>query len=568
MCGIVGIFDPRGPIDVLRLDRFTDSLAHRGPDGRGTYIEGNVGLGHRRLAILDLSDAGRCPMNYGGADGKRYWITYNGEVYNFIEIRNELEGKGHRFKTNTDTEVILAAYAEWGEDCQLRFNGMWAFAIWDSVEKRLFLSRDRYGIKPLYIHIGDVFAFSSELKAFIKLAGFKPEFNADVLPAIIKNAQSYEGMSDQTLMRGIQRLMPGQSLTVTNKFEFRVTRWWDALKHVKSPPASYADQIEGFRELFNDAVRIRMRSDVPIGTCLSGGLDSSSVACTMAEIRKSSTADLSRCNPDWQRTVVATFPGSKIDERAYADQVIKKLGIKPTYWVFEDKVAQSHLLDSVWAMEDVYLGICTPIWCTYREMRRAGVVVSLDGHGADEMLGGYPYYLDVPMSRLKISLLRDSHFTLLPSILRNFDRCSMAHGIEVRMPFMDWRLVSYCAALPADSLIGGGYTKRVLRDSMIGILPEPIRKRRYKIGFNAPMIEWFNGGMRPLIYQTLDHPLWMENGIADAVNIRKAVKEKCASASWTSGDWDAALTVWMLMNIVLWRLMFIEGNTEQIRATL
>ncbi|OQX22477.1 MAG: hypothetical protein BWK80_30440 [Desulfobacteraceae bacterium IS3] len=161
MCGIAGILNLNGPINPDELDRFTDSLTHRGPDGRGTFVDGNLGLGHRRLAILDLSEAGKCPMPYGGYDGKRYWITFNGEVYNFLELRDELKKLGYRFRTETDTEVVVASYAHWGEDCLLRFNGMWALAIWDSLEKKLFLARDRFGIKPLYFWGTRRFAFSS-----------------------------------------------------------------------------------------------------------------------------------------------------------------------------------------------------------------------------------------------------------------------------------------------------------------------------------------------------------------------------------------------------------------------
>src|SRR5919199_6560634 len=214
MCGIVGILNFQQPINPVELDRFTDSLSHRGPDGRGTFIDGNLGLGHRRLAILDLSEAGKNPMPYGGENGKRYWITYNGEVYNFLELRHELKDLGHRFKSETDTEVVVAAYAQWGEDCLLRFNGMWAFAIWDTVERKLFLARDRFGIKPLYYLQGaSRFAFASELKAFLALDNFSVALNEEIIPQIIQSNQAYEGTTDSTIMKNVLRLPGGHCLT-------------------------------------------------------------------------------------------------------------------------------------------------------------------------------------------------------------------------------------------------------------------------------------------------------------------------------------------------------------------
>src|SRR5215831_4039299 len=186
MCGIVGMWNlDGGPIDQLVLERFTDALAHRGPDGRGTYVDpqGSLGLGHRRLAILDLSPAGHQPMSY--ANG-RYWITYNGEIYNFLELRKELQGLGYRFVSDSDTEVILAAYVQWGADCQLKFNGMWGFAIWDKQERELFLSRDRFGVKPLhYFYDGRCFAFASEMKAFLATPWFQPSFDPQVVTSAL-----------------------------------------------------------------------------------------------------------------------------------------------------------------------------------------------------------------------------------------------------------------------------------------------------------------------------------------------------------------------------------------------
>ena len=559
MCGIAGIYRFQGRVEPREIDQLTDALAHRGPNGRGIYLEADLALGHRRLAILDPREVGACPMHYRSPAGRELVITYNGEVYNFLELRSELEGAGHRFATETDTEVIAAAYAQWGEGCLERFNGMWAFAIWDKQARTLFLARDRFAVKPLYYAIHDnSLIFASELKAFSALESFPKALNAQVVPELLENCYSMEGISQDTLMAGVKRLLGGHTLLINPDGSAQLKRWWDSEEHYPEVPASYGEQVAGFRELFLDAVRIRMRSDVPLGTCLSGGIDSSAVSSAMVWLKQNDPGSLKRCPEDWQRSFIATFPGTKLDERDYADEVVRHVGARPNYWVFEDQEALGHVIDSVWAMEEVYGGLAVPIWCIYRELARAGVPVSLDGHGGDELLGGYTWYLDWPMERVNRNLYNDVHYTLLPAILRNYDRCSMAHGIEVRMPLLDWRLVTYSLALPASSKIGGGFTKRVLRDAMAGIMPERIRQRQSKIGFNSPMIEWFNGGLAPLIDKVTAHRLWTDSPFWDGPALRERIMAKTRARAWTQGDWSETLRIWTLMNLVLWQMLFVE----------
>ncbi|MEM3432910.1 MAG: asparagine synthase (glutamine-hydrolyzing) [Candidatus Methanomethyliaceae archaeon] len=305
MCGICGIWNLNGrPATADEIRAMADMLAHRGPDAEGYYLDGPLALGHRRLAILDLTPTGNQPMGY--ANG-RNWITYNGEIYNFLELRAELEQKGYAFRSGSDTEVILAAYAAWGPECVLRFNGMWAFAIWDSLERRLFLARDRFGIKPLYyLHESDRFAFASEMKAFLRLAGFTPRANLRVLKAELLDVHSQEWGED-CLLIGIRRLPPGCYLQVGADGQIRTHKWWCTRDHLPDVPARFDDHVEHFRLLFEDACRLRLRSDVPIATCLSGGIDSSSVVCTLAEVAKQGTA---RIAPAWQRAFIASFPGA------------------------------------------------------------------------------------------------------------------------------------------------------------------------------------------------------------------------------------------------------------------
>lgn len=594
MCGIAGLFDRRRDVGREELGRFTDALAHRGPDGRGLMLDGRIGLGHRRLAILDRNRRGRCPMPYeesqalalgerlrgrlaalAGSDCEqaaltphRYWITFNGEIYNFLELRTELAAMGYRFRTETDTEVVLAAYAQWGEACLHRFNGMWAFALWDRQDRTLLLARDRFGVKPLYyLEAPDRFAFASELKAFLALEGFTPTFASDLIPGYLESSYSLEGTTDTTLMKGVRRLPAGHTLRINAEGAFTVRRWWETRDHCPAIPARYEDQVDQFRALFLDSVRIRMRSDVPVGTCLSGGLDSSSVAVAMAHLHGMKT-DLTRCPADWQRAFIADFPDTVLSERTYADEIVRHTGAKPRYWIFDQEKTVHRVMDSVWSMEDVYGGLATPVWCLYQQLRTEGVVVSLDGHGSDELLGGYAWYLDWPMTRAADNLYRDFHAGLLPAILRNYDRCSMAHGIEVRMPFMDWRLVTFSHALPASSRFGGGYTKRILRDAMKDLMPDRVRLRRFKIGFNSPMIEWYNGGLAPLLRQIVQHPLWLESPHWDGPKLRDRILARTNARAWTMDDWAESIEVWTKLNIVLWQLQFIERDAAYRPPTL
>jgi asparagine synthetase B (glutamine-hydrolysing) len=275
--------------------------------------------------------------------------------------------------------------------------------------------------------------------------------------------------------------------------------------------------------------------------------------------------DLERCAKDWQHAFIASFPGSKIDESEYAGEVIQHIGAKPHYWVFDNDQSVQHVVDSVWAMEEVYGGIAVPVWSLYRQMRCDNIIVSIDGHGGDELLCGYTWYLDWPMNKVNENLMSDFHRTLLPSILRNYDRCSMAHGIEVRMPFMDWRLVVFVFGLSADSKIGGGYTKRILRDAMAGIMPEKIRKRTSKIGFNSPMIEWYNNGLSQMINKIVNLRFWLESPFWNGEELRAEVLTKTSNRSWTYDDWSQSLYLWTLMNVVIWHLLFIERSVEGIQ---
>ena len=563
MCGIAGLaFGPR-PIDPGALRRFTDALAHRGPDGGDVWTDGVIGLGHRRLAILDLSDAGRCPMRVVAPDGREAVITYNGEVYNFLELRDDLTRAGWQFRSGTDTEVVAAAWLQWGDAALLRFNGMFAFALWEPQARRLVLVRDRFGIKPLFYHSAARLAFASELKAFLQLDDFRAQMNENVARQMVQDAGPVEGTSHETMLAGVYQLPAGHLLDITADGRGTVRRWWDSAQHRPDVPAKYADQVEAFRALFLDAVRLRLRSDVPVGTCLSGGLDSSAVTGAIAALHAGGNAGpraLERTARDWQHAFIASYPGSDLDERRHADQVVAHTGVNAHVIGFDHQRATASVQDCIWSAESPHGIVSAPVWNLYRSLRKTGVLVSLDGHGADELLGGYTAHLRVPRSQLASHLDTELHRSVLPSILRNFDRASMAHGIEVRMPFLDWRLVTFGLALPAESRIGGGFTKRVLRDASDGLIPDSIRFRRSKIGFNAPLIEWYNSSLNDFLVAVTQQPFFRETSLWDGVKLGTDLRARIAAAPWTYDDWATLARVSVMASMAVWHRQFIEGD--------
>ncbi|MCB0340239.1 MAG: asparagine synthase C-terminal domain-containing protein, partial [Bdellovibrionales bacterium] len=401
------------------------------------------------------------------------------------------------------------------------------------------------------------FVFASEIKAFLSLSSFTPAVDEQAAMEALRSPGAYEGRTEATLLKGVRRLPPGCYMKVNSSGQCIGGRWWDTSANLPPLASSYQRQVSDFRDLFLDAVQVRLRSDVPVGTCLSGGIDSSAVASIIAYLQNN-RGHLERSQKDWQNTFIATFPNTEIDERRFADVVVRHIGATPHYWEFQPEQAHEYLLPTVWSMEEVYNGIAIPTWCLYRSLREKNVVVTLDGHGADELLAGYPWTLDWTMPEMNEKLSADFHFNILPAILRNFDRCSMAHGIEIRMPFLDWRVVTYCFALEASAKIGAGYTKRILRDAMKDIMPEEIRTRRQKIGFNTPMITWFNGEMSPLIEKIVGHRAWIESPFFHGPTEAAKILEKTRSKAWKLSDWNFALQSWTKMNLVLWQMLFVD----------
>ena len=426
MCGIAGIVTVREHASAEEIGRMTSLVAYRGPDdfgylgynsrtrttrftkdhadlGAGTATGCDVLLGHRRLSIIDLSESGRCPMP--SAD-QRLWITYNGEIYNYIELRTELTGLGHRFTTGTDTEVILAAYREWGAECLHHFNGMWAFALLDVDKSILFCARDRLGVKPFYYHWdGTAFSFGSEIKQLLSLERVTRQAHAGVLFDFLVFS-SFGCNSEQTFFRDVLDLRGGHYLIVPlngkENWTPRPVQWWTIDLRRKEEGRTDSAYAERYLELFEDAVRLRLRSDVPLGTCLSGGLDSSGIVCMVDRLlRKAGVRGL-------QKTFTAVSDNPEFDERGYAQAVIDATRVDPAFVNPSPQRLLKDLDRLLWHQEEPF--VSTSIfagWCVYGLAREQGVTVTLDGQGPDEMLGGYvpamyPSLLAENARRLKI----------------------------------------------------------------------------------------------------------------------------------------------------------------------
>jgi asparagine synthase (glutamine-hydrolysing) len=417
MCGIAGFLDAREPATAPRIRAMTDRLQHRGPNAeglllvdtaRGTTWAGDgaqpearfdLALGHRRLSILDLSDAGRQPMV--SSSGK-HWLIFNGEIYNYVELRAELKQLGHVFKTGTDTEVLLAAYEQWGIACLSRCNGMWAFALWDGVRRELYLARDRMGVKPLYYAHGTGWlVFGSEIKALLA----HPRVPRRPNPSIVYDFLSLRlaDHTDETFFDGIYRVPGAHYLVVRPGHEPRIERWWDAQPAFRddASPAQERAAIERFEELFEDAVRIRLRADVPIGTCLSGGVDSSSIVVTANQLMFDELKLDRALVGDRQRTFSACFEDRRFDERPFIDRVIAATGAS-SHRVFPSGERLWQELPALVAQMDEPFH-STSQYSQYNVMRlvrESGVTVTLDGQGADELMAGYPTYHSVMLATL------------------------------------------------------------------------------------------------------------------------------------------------------------------------
>jgi asparagine synthase (glutamine-hydrolysing) len=620
VCGLAGIVDFDRSVDVEQVARMTTILAHRGPDDFDTWDEDGVALGHRRLSILDLSREGRQPM---ADDSGRYRLLHNGEIYNYLELRRELETHGHRFRTNTDTEVILAAYEQWGKFCVRRFNGMWAIALWDRNRRELFCARDRFGIKPLYYRVhGRRLSFASELKAF----------RADTAPLVANEPLVRDflehGLVDhtsETFFRGIHEVRAAHVLTFSED-GLRFEPYWQL-----EPRAPVGDPVEAFRELFFDSIRLRLRSDVPIGTSLSGGLDSSAIACVIdVFMRKNAKAALAV--GERQKVFTAYFEEPGLDERPYAECVVKQTASKSHPVTFSSAELLEHLPAIVEAQDEPFRGTSIAAqWFLMREAQRAKIKVMLDGQGGDEVLGGYdgsfgflfgdlmlrgdfrslvaevgafrrlrevsfaqaagalcrpfvpapvqwaararatgahalvhpelraqPSALPMSENRFPDRFRRRLYLVLtrrLPELLRYEDRNSMAHSIEARLPYLDYRLVELMFSLEPRYLIHDGRAKVILRKALGDVLPRRVRERTDKVGFvDTPEARWLRGELGDFAEEVFRSRSCVQREFVDAERAQSRLRHH------REGRLEAGFPLWRALSLELWAQTFLDQN--------
>jgi asparagine synthase (glutamine-hydrolysing) len=614
MCGLCGIVELGRPPEVDTAAAMAAALDHRGPDGNGAWHDKGVALGFRRLAIIDLSATGMQPF---ASDDGALQLLHNGEIYNYRELRRELEARGHSFRSQTDTEVVVRAYEEWGDRCVERFNGMWAFALWDGRKRRLFCSRDRFGVKPFYYSWDDGrFAFASELKAFGATRTLEPH-----LPAVRDYLeQGYVDHTDDTFFAGIKKLPPAHSLVV-DATGMRVDRHWSL--EPRDSPTDAADEV---RELFFDSVRLRLRSDVPVGTCLSGGIDSSAIVCAVDHLLRTE-AENARPVGDRQRTFTAYFDERGFDERPYAQAVVARTRSQP-HWVTFDSRELVDALPAIVRAQDEPFGSTSIVaqWFVMRAAKEAGLTVMLDGQGADETLAGYhgyfgPFFADllrrgelrrlgselrayrtvhgagigttaialarpfVPervrwaaRGRIKGGaalvhpdlpgtavehvngsggsfLRRQMELILtrrgLPELLHYEDRNSMAHSLEARVPFLDYRLVELLFSLGSGELIDRGRTKAVLRRALGDVLPPVVRDRVDKLGFVTPEAKWLRNGLGELAADVFASREFAERGFVNAAAARRSLELH------RRGERAAGFELWRALCVELWAREFL-----------
>lgn len=555
MCGICGVYDLKTSQDGFKTDqadkkelinKMNAAQAHRGPDDQGIWLDGPAALGHVRLSIIDLSEAGHQPMHYKD----RYCLVYNGEIYNYIELREELIRAGYRFRTRTDTEVVLAAYDCWGEECQSRFNGFWAFALYDKETRRLFLSRDRYGVKPLYYtNSPGYFIFASEIKALLQDEHIPRRANDAVVFDYLVNG--FVDCGPETFFEGIYRLPAGHSMVIDEEGRQKIRQYYQLDYREKLEGPVSRDMVKGFRRLFQSSVKLRLRADVPVGSCLSGGLDSSAIVC------ESSRQLHKQGKGKDQKTFSSCYQGDVNDERIYIEAVTRETGVDAHYTYPDGDSLYEDLDHLIYTQDEPF--VSTSMYASYRVMKLAhenDIKVLLDGQGADEILCGYRkarvYYIRqlVKVGRIKEAakeffyylpymrkgknvsllaewnmicqflgktsskdirhryleesfagrsltnsyedndrfLLNDFDKVVLPALLRYVDRNSMAFSIEDRLPFLDYRLVEYAMGLPLNAKIHNGYSKAIMRRALD--MPDLVRKRKDKIGFYTPENSW------------------------------------------------------------------------------
>ena len=607
MCGISGIVNLTGQnVDPIQLENMLKQIKHRGPDDEGIFIKDNVGLGHVRLSIIDLTSAGHQPMF---SNDERYSIVFNGEIYNYLELKHELKDS-YTFKSNTDTEVLLAAYIAWGDSFLSRLNGDFSFAIYDTIEKKLFAARDRFGIKPFYYYVNsETFIFASEIKALLpSIKNIIPN-QKSIFEYLVYNRTD---QSQETFFDSILKLKHGHCATIVNG-KVTIKQWYNLSENINSPTLLTAEE---YREEFNKSIGLRLRSDVPIGVCLSGGIDSSAITSILYH--------------DFKLKELKTFSavyekGNSSDESYFIDRF--KPTIKNMFYVTPTAELFYNEFTDFIAFHTEPIPSVTPFAQNkVMQLAKGNVTVTLDGQGADEMLGGYTYFygsyfkelfksfewgtlikeafqyykknpskdafkyfiyymLSVKMKNFalqkaskdlnhdfyssyskesKISAdfynpksLHDfllQHFEYkLEHLLKWGDLNSMNSSIESRIPFLDHNLVEKTLSLPSNLILKNGSSKYILRESVKNVLPKEIYERHDKKGFTTPGDEWFRTPIfQNYVNDLLDSSSFKNRGYFNA-NICKQKYQK-----HLKGEANFSKDIWKWINLEIWFRKFID----------
>lgn len=618
MCGFAGRinFKKNHEIDKAEIKSMCDAIAHRGPDDEGYYIKGNVGLGHRRLSIIDLN-TGQQPI-YN--EDKSIVIVFNGEIYNYRELRNELSQKGHLFKTETDTEVIVHLYEEYQESCVQKMNGMFSFAIWDSRNEKLFLARDRIGIKPLYYYTDkDKIVFGSEMKAIIQVKSVERQIDLSSIDQYLSFGYIPSPLS---IFEKIKKLPPGHHLSIQGD-SISMKKFWD-IRYEYRYDRSEDEDAENIVEILKSSVQMRLVSDVPLGAFLSGGIDSSAVVAMMSKLINRPV-----------KTFSIGFKEAKFNELEDARFIAKKFNTEH-YEEIVDPDSVNLVPKLVWYYDEPFAdSSAIPTYYVSR-LAREHVTVVLSGDGGDELFGGYLRYItsnrDKLFLRLPARIRKDflgavgrilpngfkgknyfnyislndlqrymvkvgcfpehikqklytrdfaasigkkapDHFsaviekdlvtklmfydckTYLPDdILVKVDKASMARSLEARVPVLDYRLIEYAATIPPERKINGDNQKMIFKKALKQYLPERVFTKK-KQGFGVPLEDWFRCELREMAYDTLLSNTALQRGYFQMNQVKYLLDEH------QGGNRDNSFYIWALLMLELWHKQFVDSIT-------
>ena len=598
MCGISGIINKsERAVESESIKKITALIAHRGPDDEGFYLENNFAFGHRRLAILDLSSDAHQPMHYLD----RYVITYNGEIYNYIEIKESLEKENYHFTSNSDTEVILASYDKWGDSCVNKFNGMWAFSIYDKLKNTIFCSRDRFGIKPFYYtSLADKFVFGSEIKQLLEF--YDDNYvNERVLMDYL--VIGFENHTKESFFDGIVLLEASHNLVYDlTTHTYSIKKYFDINQDASLNQLNEQESISHYSKKFYNAIRLRLRSDVKVGTCLSGGLDSSSIASVASSLYQKNSSEKFVA-------IHAKSSQKSSDESLFAQEVANhcNLDINIITPSIEDFVGS---IDEVIYTQEEPFG-STSIFMQYFVMKKAkelGCKVMLDGQGGDETLLGYeryyPAYLlslgffdkfsglvnssknsklsikklleytmyftranfrvkrlhkkssyikEQYLKKISTNVIEDSarnylnifklqygeiYTTQLPHLLRYEDKNSMRHSVETRLPFIDYELLGDAISLKQAYKIKNGWSKYILRKVVDTLLPKTVVWRKNKFGFESPSKSWLDS---------------IEDEMKKSIENSTIIKKISKNIDFNTLD---DIQKWKLYNVAKWELIY------------